>query len=72
MLNTINSIFDVPTRVHPIWYLILYVSAVPFFALAYYNIPRGFYAPYAQLEPYGQSDAYQGCSTLSTECHGKN
>ncbi len=45
--------------VHPLLYIVLYISAIPVFAGIYFAIPSGFYAPYARLEYSGQSDAYQ-------------
>lgn len=44
------------SAVHPLWYLATYLCAVPIFALAFCQIPHGFYAPYALLEYSGQFD----------------
>jgi len=47
------------SSVHPLLYILLYISAIPIFAVIYSVIPNGFYAPYARLEYSGQADAYQ-------------
>lgn len=61
-LKPIPLLKDLSTKissVHPLLYIILYISAIPFFAGIYFAIPSGFYAPYARLEYSGQSDAYR-------------
>ncbi len=58
LVNTIS-------RVHPLWYMLIYIAAIPAFGLLYaFGAPHGFYAPYARYEPGGVSDAVQLASSL--------
>jgi hypothetical protein len=53
------------SRIHPLVYLILYLTAMPVFALLYaFMAPHGFYAPYARYEPSAQEDRAQLASSL--------
>src|SRR4029077_8615392 len=54
------------SSVHPFIYITIYLFFIPVFALIYRNIPSGFYAPYAQFEYAGKSDAYRVGEAIQT------
>ncbi|MET4479473.1 potassium channel family protein [Bradyrhizobium sp. F1.13.3] len=41
----------------PLYFLFAYLMCVPAFALIYWNLPGGFYAPYAKLESSARTDS---------------
>lgn len=53
------------SRVHPLVYLLTYLTAIPSFGILYVAIaPQGFYAPYTRYEPNAVSDRAQLASSL--------
>lgn len=58
------------SQVHPLWYLVTYLIAIPTFGLLYtVAAPHGFYAPYVRYEPDAASDASQLASMLEAALH---
>ena len=59
VILVLDNFFKRISSINPFFYIIFYLLAIPIFAGVYAAIPSGFYAPYAQLEYNGKSDAYQ-------------
>jgi len=59
VILALDKFFKRISSINPFFYIIFYLLAIPIFAGVYSAIPSGFYAPYAQLEYNGKSDAYQ-------------
>lgn len=58
------------SRVHPLVYLLIYLTAIPTFGLLYVFVtPGAFYAPYARYEPGAISDTVQLASSLEAALH---
>src|SRR5258708_267279 len=55
------------SKVHPLVYLLTYLTAIPTFGVLYDTVAtHGFYAPYARHEPSGISDTAQLASHIET------
>lgn len=52
----IVSVFDAVSEIRPLYYLVAYLLCVPLFALVYWNLPGGFYAPYVKMEKSARND----------------
>jgi len=58
------------SRVHPLIYLLTFLTAIPAFAFLYVFVaPQGFYVPYARYEPSAVSDTLQLASILEVALH---
>ena len=58
------------SRVHPLIYLLNFLTAIPAFAFLYIFVaPQGFYVPYARYEPSAVSDTLQLASILEGALH---
>jgi len=66
-----NQLFKWLGSLDPLYFLLAYLACVPAFALIYYTLPGGFYAPYAKLErsALGDSNFIAGLVSKTIDRH---